>query len=77
MSIAGINFAFQDRKYCHLVLDLKAGGDLRYHLNKRSFTFSEYEVSFFLLTLISALSHMHSHGVLHRDLKPGNISDIE
>ncbi len=35
--------------------------------------FSLPQIKFILLELLLALQHMHSHCILHRDLKSGNI----
>jgi serine/threonine protein kinase len=33
--IVNMNYAFQDREYLYLVMDLLTGGDLRYHIGRR------------------------------------------
>ena len=35
--------------------------------------FSEQDAQFYLAELASALSHLHSLGIIYRDLKPENI----
>jgi serine/threonine protein kinase len=52
-------------------LDLKKGGDLRYYLESHDIIFTEKDVCLFLLCLSAALTHVHGHGVIHRDVKPG------
>eukprot|EP01035_Chromulina_nebulosa_P021968 gene21968-28440_t len=47
--ITGINFAFHNKTSCFLVLDLKSGGDLRYHL--RNGLFNEIDIVIYLLCL--------------------------
>jgi serine/threonine protein kinase len=71
-SLINLHFAFQDKKRCYFVLDLKIGGDLRYYL-KRRYVFEESDVAFYVACLSSALDHMHSRNIIHRDLKPGKI----
>jgi hypothetical protein len=50
-----MNFAFQDKDYIYLGMDLLKGGDLRYHLSKHK-TFTEAQASkLFLNYIISIL----------------------
>ncbi|OMJ89286.1 hypothetical protein SteCoe_8583 [Stentor coeruleus] len=70
--IVNMHYAFQDRENLYLVMDLKNGGDLRYHIlkNKR---FSEIQVKFMAACIISGLKYIHSNGIIHRDIKPENL----
>jgi serine/threonine protein kinase len=56
--------------HAHIAMEFLAGGDLKHKL---SAGISEPEAVSFLLQIASALSKVHSVGILHRDLKPGNI----
>ncbi len=64
--------SFQDTDSLYLVLELKSGGDLRYHLmNSQAFT--ESQVKFLLTNLIMGIEYIHSQDIIHRDIKPENI----
>jgi serum/glucocorticoid-regulated kinase 2 len=69
--IINIHFAFQDDKKLYLGLDLKLGGDLRFHMTKKKFT--EPEIKFILICIVQALHYLHSQGIIHKDVKPENI----
>ena len=64
------SFATDDDLY--LILDLMMGGDLRYHLDKRS-RFTETEARYFTARTILGIEALHSQGIIYRDLKPENI----
>lgn len=52
-----------------LVLELLGGGELLERIRRKQH-FSETEASRIMRKLVSAVSHMHDVGVVHRDLKP-------
>lgn len=49
-------------------LDFYSGGDMHYHLTQHGM-FSEDEVRFYAAELALGLGHMHSKGIVYRDLK--------
>ena len=53
-------------------MDFINGGELFYHLTRES-RFSEERVRFYAAEFILALEHLHSHGIIYRDLKPENV----
>lgn len=70
--ISNLHFAYHDYINCYLILDLFEGGDLRYYISIRQ-CFKEKQIAFVIACISSALNHIHSKGVLHRDVKPENI----
>lgn len=55
--------------HTYLVLELLRGGELLERIRRKQY-FSETEASRIMRRLVSAVSHMHDVGVVHRDLKP-------
>lgn len=55
--------------HTYLVLELLRGGELLERIRRKQH-FSETEASHIMRRLVSAVSHMHDVGVVHRDLKP-------
>jgi serine/threonine protein kinase/tetratricopeptide (TPR) repeat protein len=60
----------------YLVMDLLEGTNLSAELTTRNFLPVGRALNIFVQTC-SALSHAHQKGVIHRDLKPGNIMMVE
>ena len=56
--------------HAHIAMEYLAGGDLRVRMEKG---IPERAAVQYLRQIASALSAVHAKGVLHRDLKPGNI----
>lgn len=63
-------FAFQNSTY--LVLELCPNGSLM-DMVKRRKGLTEPEVRFYSVQIAGAIKYMHSKGIIHRDLKMGNI----
>lgn len=65
-------FSFQTEDKLYFVMDYISGGDLAYHLEKRG-KFPEKEARFILGEIVLALAHLHSCGIVYRDLKLENV----
>ncbi|KAG0530197.1 hypothetical protein BDA96_05G164700 [Sorghum bicolor] len=67
-----------DMRDLHLVMEYVAGGSLHDVIVSRRrhghlSPFSESETRSAMAQLLAGVSTMHAHGVVHRDLKPGNV----
>ncbi|KAI8069390.1 kinase-like domain-containing protein [Gongronella butleri] len=69
--IVKLYYAFQTPDELHMVLQYAVGGELWRHLNQEGM-FSESTTRFYAAELILALDHLHSLGIIYRDLKPEN-----
>ncbi|KAF9817703.1 hypothetical protein IEO21_03252 [Rhodonia placenta] len=63
---------FEDDENVYMTLELCHNGSLMDMLRRRR-RFTEPESRFFMVQLIGACHYMHTHQVIHRDLKLGNI----
>jgi serine/threonine protein kinase len=55
----------------YFVLEYMAGGSLRAAINDHTLTATEIQDC--LAEIVTALKELHSHGIIHMDLKPENI----
>lgn len=69
--IVQLYYAFQTDDRLYLILEFASGGELFTHMAAEHM-FSEEVASFYLAELILALEHLHSLGIVYRDLKPEN-----
>ena len=63
---------FEDDECIYMVLELCSGGDLYTYL-KQEGHLSENKTAQLGLQLVEGIQYLHSLGVLHRDLKLGNL----
>ncbi|MBN3321679.1 KS6A3 kinase, partial [Atractosteus spatula] len=71
--IVKLHYAFQTEGKLYLILDFLRGGDLFTRLSKEVM-FTEEDVKFYLAELALALDHLHSLGIIYRDLKPEKVT---
>ncbi|GJJ15054.1 hypothetical protein Clacol_009329 [Clathrus columnatus] len=71
-NVVKFNECFEDEENVYMTLELCENGSLMDMLRRRR-RFTEPEARFFLVQLIGACHWMHTHQVIHRDLKLGNL----
>ncbi|KAJ3074473.1 hypothetical protein HDU98_011156 [Podochytrium sp. JEL0797] len=72
--VCNLRYAFQDDMHILMVLDLKLGGDLDWHLRiSPTGFFPEDRAKFYFAEIVCGLSYLHSLKICHRDIKPGNV----
>eukprot|EP00927_Polykrikos_kofoidii_P060746 TRINITY_DN55669_c0_g1_i1.p1 TRINITY_DN55669_c0_g1~~TRINITY_DN55669_c0_g1_i1.p1 ORF type:complete len:908 (-),score=174.88 TRINITY_DN55669_c0_g1_i1:57-2573(-) len=67
---------FEDPAFHYLVMDCCSGGDLQAAVKQRVTCRSHFSEGFIVHVMrqvLMAISHVHAHGVVHLDLKCGNI----
>ena len=70
--LMNMHSSFQDEDNLYFVMDLMTGGDLKYHLMKKQ-SFTEEQTKFIAASIILGLEAMNKQGIMHKDIKPGNI----
>ncbi|KAJ0088213.1 hypothetical protein Patl1_31565 [Pistacia atlantica] len=70
--IVQLKYSFQTKYRLYLVLDFINGGHLFFQLYRHGL-FREELARIYAAEIVSAVSHLHTKGIMHRDLKPENI----
>ena len=71
-NIVGFEHYFEDSENVYLLLEICHNQSLN-ELLKRRKTLTELEVQCYTVQIIRALKYLHSHRIIHRDLKLGNL----
>lgn len=70
--IVQLQYAFQNHDKLYMVMDYYSGGSLRHALRRRG-RFSIRRTQIYLAQIFLAISHLHSLGIMYRDLKLENV----
>eukprot|EP00128_Syssomonas_multiformis_P001256 Colp12_sorted_trinity150504_noHs@35500 len=70
--LVGLHYSFQTPEKLYFVLDYVNGGELFFHLQREK-RFIEPRARFYAAEIFLALDHLHSCGIIYRDLKPENL----
>ncbi|CAI5533146.1 unnamed protein product [Closterium sp. Naga37s-1] len=71
-NIIRIKQAVETHRHVHVVMEICEGGDLFDRIDS-SRRLSEPSAAHIFRSLMLALQHCNSHGIMHRDIKPKNI----
>ncbi|CDF34384.1 Serine/threonine protein kinase [Chondrus crispus] len=71
--VLGLKYAFQNANRLFLVTEYCPGGDLFGYMERRIQPMDEHVARFIAAEILLALEHIHSFGVVYRDLKLENI----
>jgi serine/threonine protein kinase len=67
-----LHYSFQSPDKLYFIMDYVNGGELFFHLQKDR-KFSIDRVRFYGAEIAAGIEHLHSQGVIYRDLKPENL----
>ncbi len=74
-NIVGVNRFIEANNTAYLIMEYEEGEDLNDYLKRTGFSggMPETELKGYLVPILNGLQAVHEKGLLHRDVKPGNI----
>ncbi|KAM3716897.1 Serine/threonine-protein kinase [Dirofilaria immitis] len=66
-------FRIDDKQKLYMVLEYCIGSMQQLLDGSKEKKLSEYQAQYFFRQLCDGLSYLHAHGVIHKDIKPGNL----
>lgn len=70
LDVARLDTVYEDNTHVHMVMEYCTGGELWHAIGNSHY--SERTVASYMRAVLRTLAQCHSHGILHRDIKPGN-----
>lgn len=70
--LTGLKYSFQNKDLLCFVMEYVNGGELFFHLSRER-VFVEDRARFYIAEIILALSYLHEHNIIYRDLKLENL----
>ena len=72
-NIVKVHHVFEDNETAYMAMDYINGPDLLQTVEGTARPLTPKEITSFLHTMLDAVGHVHSRGLLHRDISPDNI----
>jgi len=72
MFVVNLITTFKDDWFLYLLLDVCLGGEL-FTIHRRNGAFDEETARFYVACVVEGFTHIHSHNIAYRDLKPENL----